>query len=218
MTYVANIPGTDPAESAAIDEKRRIKRAELRNKIAEHELLDRRYNELTSTVAEINNQKEQFAARHVEVCQPLQNELAGIERKLVSTIAEKRPTDPKVELRRRELLAQIQQHNQALQDKIAAEDRLLAEAERERREVGHRAAKMPVESDLLDYGRSDLLLAMRVAQHSVEWADRRLRSAQERLEYRGHTPLNLAEHAAAEAAVATAQAESDRAYRAVVDE
>jgi hypothetical protein len=235
MTMLRNIPGTlslteefeytrplpreaDPAERAAIENERKIKRAELRTKIAEHKLLDSEYARLTDTIDEVNQQKESLAAEHVAACAPLQAELAKIEKKLVTALANKETTDAKAEARRWELLADIQKLNGVLAGKIAAEDRLLAETENQRREIGMKAAKLAVESDLIDYARPDLLVAIKVAQHTVEWAERRLRSAQEKIGYIGRTELLTAELKAAEAALEAARQEQHRAYEAVINE
>jgi hypothetical protein len=72
----------------------------------------------------IDNEADAAVDVHQAACQPLQSELREVEEEIVNAMAARKPVDPALEDRRRELMADIEHQNTLLSDAVARVDRL----------------------------------------------------------------------------------------------
>ncbi len=209
---VADRTETDEAATEA-----RIKRQELRDRIAKRKLLERRHGELTDEMSRVSQAFDERVGQHAEVLQPLKVELAEIERQQIKRLADRQPEDEALAKRQREILATVRERESELALAAAARDNMLVALQHERREVGMESSKLPDEHSLCETAPEHLQVEHAVAMSSARWAETRIRAAFDRLERRGDSKLLRAEIAAAEKAHEVARRYADECYRKLID-
>ena len=217
---------TEPTEEdrRENEQARQSRREACRRRIAAARLAEQRRQEIVAAIDGINAKKDDLASEHVFRCQPLQNELADIERQQIEYITRGEPTDAELDERRRELLAAIHAANADLEEAIEREDRLIVQLETDRLAAAKQAHVGAHEQDLIQLASPELRMRMRLAQRSCDWAQRRVREAQDTCDKLGvsdrggQMSFAAAELSAAHEALNKAQRELDAATRACIDE
>lgn len=200
------------------EEERRARRAEVRLKLAERELLSQRLEEQRRLVSDIEGKLDEIAAEHRVAMAPTQAELDKIDAKLIADIKDRKPQDEKLAARRAALMIETTEAVEKLESTLEVQRALLRRARSEEIRIGRELGELPIESDLVRLGRPDLLLAMRIAGRTSELAQRRLDAANDPTKNRGPADYVAAEIREAERLLGEAVERAEAAYRTVIDE
>ncbi len=123
--------GPSPADIASNEADRQARRHGIRLKIAELTILKEKAELLRQEIRRLDGEVEAAADEHSQVCQPLQLELAELEQAAISRIASREPADKKSDVRRAAIIAEIQQHNEVLEEATTRCKRLKSPLEAE---------------------------------------------------------------------------------------
>lgn len=108
--------------------------------------------------------------------------------------------------------------NAALESDLEAEKKRHSRLFKQQVEVGHAAANLADESDLVRLGRADLLAQLKSSQNAVSWAQKRLSAATEAAQLHPQVAWLAIEIEAATSALAAAAELREEAYQAVISE
>lgn len=171
-------------------------RREIRKQLAMTELAQRRLEEITAEVAELNRLADEAADQHTATCEPLQSELEQVEARILSRLADREPADPSDDARRAELLDLIAQANDSLEATLSTLKKRRAKLDAEQREKGLgriSGTRQSLQSQLCHPGIADpeLVAQLHAAKDAAEWASRRYREAKKNLQL-AQTDVGLA--------------------------
>lgn len=203
-------------EIAANEDDRVIKRAEIRRKIAKAQVALLRHAELGEAIERVNQEKERLAAEHAQAAAQIQASLAAIETAQIAALQNRLPLPDDGD--RRDLLNALHELNANLETAILAQDRLLSKLEQDRTATARQCNIQTLETDLLQCGRPDLVVRMKVCQSAERWAVARQESGVKQIKDFGHTAYLDAELEAADIALEAARAATAEAYRVVIEE
>jgi hypothetical protein len=206
------------------ERSRLSKREAVRKQIAEAKLAEVRMHETDAAIAAIEATKEAAADEHVQKCSPWQTELRQIEAAQLERIRAGKDLDSACEERRKVLLDQIQSENEALENFIAAKDRLIATLQTERLEFAREAHWQGHEADLLELVPRETQMRLRMLSRQVDLDEARLRATNDRLESLavndrgGLTSYAIIERDAAAERLTRSRRELEEATRAAIEE
>lgn len=197
---VVKLDKSTDEEQIAITSENRIKRDEVRRKIAEARLASELCEKIRAAITASEQRKEDLASEHVTKCAPWQTELAEIEQQSIDEILGKKPHDDDREARREELLGLIRQANIDLQAGIEREDRLIGQLQLEIKEKHYGVSVSTLEHELFELAPKQMRLRYRVLAAAAERAERYRDALHESTRMTGELKAAAIEFAEAEAA------------------
>lgn len=172
----AMLPGANAARLA--------KRAALKRLLAESEAAAARDRAIVAQLRALSQREAKAVEKHQSVCSPLQERLSTIDEEISNSILDNREVDEAIAVERGKLLERIASENTKLEAEVDALKKLRRQFESQRKalvsEVGQISA---IRGQLSAHGVADpqLLIERAVAQHAVDWAEKRRSEAKREL-------------------------------------
>jgi hypothetical protein len=147
------------------------RRSSTRAQIAAGQLLREKIAALDSEITRLDDVVRAAADTHSAVCLPLQSELAALEADAVARIQQRVEPDAAADARRREILAEIQRQNSALEQARLQQEQLKAPLLQQRLRLEMEAGSMPTNATLAGrtLGNPRLLREQFVIGERLRW-------------------------------------------------
>lgn len=211
-------PALSAEDIAENEASRKSKRDSIKRRIAQAELAEERWRELSQAMADCEARKDSLASQHVDACAPLQAELAEIDRKELEAVVSRAPRNSGLQARRAHLAQQIREHNAALELAIATEDRILRQLGAERREAGMASESATLRNELIDCTSPALAVQVRLWSGKAMSASARVDAIRDAIARGRRDAYTHALLEDAESELARAQEMSAAAIAAALDE
>lgn len=172
--------------TATAEDNRVYEREVIRQELAGLVLTEQRIKELTKQIQELESRADEAAARHCEICQPIQKQLTTIELRIVNRLANREPVDAADESERSQLVKQISAANETLKRETQLVQGLVKPLKTQLSQLnpGHVSGQRIVLENRLagqSAGNPELLAQLFVAKRSLDIAADRERTAKEKL-------------------------------------
>jgi len=207
----------DPTEAAAMESERLAKRAEIKRKIAAAKVAEKRHQELTSAISKIEMACDDLARTHEQKVHPWKQSIAAIDAEEVEATILGDDLDTGLRQERESLRSQVQSATTELEKQVEEKHKLLRTLHVERNGLAAAISDSSLQGKLLELGRADWLLELRIAKRKVAFAEARRRDCENS---RGRWPDEFyqGERQAAGEALAEAQVESEKIVEKIVSE
>lgn len=207
-----------PEELAETELARKSKRDAIKRRIAQAQLSEERWQQLSAAMADAESKKDALASQHVATCAPLQRELAEIDAKELEAALAKAPRNAGLQARRAFLAEEIRRHNAELEMEIEIQDRLLNQLGHERREAGMASEHATLRNELIETAPPALAVQVRLWNGKAMSAGARVDAIKDAISRGRRDAYTLALLEDAENDLATAQEKSAAAIQAALEE
>lgn len=168
-----------------IDSDRLRQRAAIRRELGAVEVVELKVRELTAAIEASDRRRESSADEHGRTCRPIQERLQAIEAEMTTAFAAGKQVSKAIETERKDLLRQLAEANETLERECTIQKQLVIplRKERENLQVSVAGQKTILQNKLASppLGRRDLLDAIELAKKDSDWAQPRLRAAEQHI-------------------------------------